>query len=162
MQRKSLDFRRYVLTETPRSLGAHVEELNIYRSSICRHTQKNQERVAAQLKEEFKAGTPLIVHWDRKLVQDLTSKHHINRLPVLVSGKDMTQLLKVRMSFDSTASNTGQKNDACVLVEQLLENDLYFVCRHHVLELVVQTVFLTLLGPSSASEVQLFKRFQAK
>ena len=84
----------YVLTKTDRFLGANVEELNINRSSIHQHRWKHQEGVVSQLKE-FKAGIPLIIHWDGKLMQDLTSKDHVDWLPMLVSGKDSTQLLKV-------------------------------------------------------------------
>ncbi|KAJ8416198.1 hypothetical protein AAFF_G00382200 [Aldrovandia affinis] len=48
------------------------------------------------------------------------------------------------MSFDTTSSNTGRNNGACVLIEQQLKKDLlYFACRHHVLELLFAEAFKT-------------------
>ena len=41
------------------------------------------------------------------------------------------------MCCDTTASNTGHLNGACVLLERKLERELLlFTCRHHIYELV--------------------------
>ena len=98
------------------------------------------------LKEELRAGG-LVVHWDGKLMQDLSSKQQVERLPTLVSGNGAVQLLGVPklpngtgseiakavhnaleeweltervigLSFDTTSSNTGPKKESCVLIEQ--------------------------------------------
>ena len=67
------------------------------------------------------------------------------------------------LSFDTTAANTARSNGTCVLKEQQLEkNTLYFDCRHHILEIMIQTIFSHLLGTFSSPDVLLFKRFQAK
>ncbi|KAJ8411990.1 hypothetical protein AAFF_G00142570 [Aldrovandia affinis] len=122
-------------------------------------------------------------------MQDLTTKENVNRLPILVSGNGTVQLLNVPklpngtgsemakavvgalkdwdlteriggMSFDTTSSNTGRNNGACVLIEQQLKKDLlYFACRHHVLELPAEA-FKTVMGPMSGPNVTMFKRFQ--
>ena len=66
------------------------------------------------------------------------------------------------MSFDTTASNTGRTNDAYILTEAKLEKHLlYFACRHHILELVME-LFLTLMGPSQGSDILFSKRFQCQ
>ena len=66
------------------------------------------------------------------------------------------------MSFDTTASNTGRRNGACVLIEQNMGKDLlHFACRHHMLELVVNAVFVRVLGCFSSPELLLFKRLQS-
>lgn len=123
---------------------------------------------------------------------DLTGKSKVDRLPVLVSGTDISQLLSVPklpsgtgdeqakavvnslrnwqiedmvqgMCFDTTSSNTGRNKGACVKIEQLLGRDLlHFACRHHVMELLAGAAFEAAMGASSAPEVLLFKRFQAK
>lgn len=68
----------------------------------------------------------------------------------------------VGMCFDTTASNTGAQNGACVLLEQQLGKKLlYFACRHHVHELIVAGVFTVLFGPSKSPNVPIFERFQA-
>ena len=67
----------------------------------------------------------------------------------------------IGMAFDTTSSNTGRHSGAFVLVEQELEEDLlYFVCRHHIHELLAQVAFKVALEPSLGPEVPLFKRFQ--
>ena len=104
-------------------------------------------------------------------MEDLTTHQHVDRLPVLISGHGVEQLLGVpklssgtgkdqasavlecldqwgvsnqvvALSFDTTASNTGRHTGACKLIEQGLETDLLFLaCRHHIMELVVGTAF---------------------
>ena len=155
------------------------------------HKNKIIEKVE-KLKAEFKTDVPLVVHWDGKLMQDLTSNVHVDRLPIIVSGSGVKQLLTVAkltngtgqsqanavvtaleewgltenvigMSFDTTASNTGRKNGACILIEAKLEKDLlYFACRHHFLEVVIGAVFSVLMGASQGPDILLFKRFQAQ
>ena len=67
----------------------------------------------------------------------------------------------IGMSFDTTASNTGSKNGACVVLEKHIgRNLLYFACRHHVHEIIVAGVFGSLFGPSSGPNIPLFQRFQ--
>ena len=53
----------------------------------------------------------------------------------------------IGMCFDTTTSNTGLKEDACVhLMKQVKRNLLHFACRHHVLELVVGAAFTVCFG----------------
>lgn len=66
------------------------------------------------------------------------------------------------MCFDTTASNTGRRNGACVLLEQKMDNDmLWLACRHHILEIVLESVVSISLPTSSGPDIQLFKRFKA-
>jgi hypothetical protein len=65
------------------------------------------------------------------------------------------------MSFDTTSSNSGNHKGAAVLLEKLLDRRLInLACRHHVLELIVGKVFVTLFGCSSGPEVTMFARFK--
>jgi len=63
--------------------------------------------------------------------------------------------------FDTTASNIGRLNGACVLLEQkLVRNIVLLACQHHVFELILQTVFVEAkFAPSSGPDIPLFKRF---
>ena len=101
---------------------------------------------ATNLRSEFSATVPLTVHWDGKLMEDLTSHQHVDHLPVLISGAGVEQLLGVpklssgtgeaqasavvqclevwgiqdqmtALCFDTTASNTGHRSGACSLIE---------------------------------------------
>ena len=65
------------------------------------------------------------------------------------------------MCFDTTSSNTGRINGACVILQQLLGQDLlHLACRHHILELIAGAAFKTVITSSSAPDIQLFKRFK--
>ena len=182
----------YVLTETVRSIGQDPKEYNINRTSIQHLRNLHWKSLAGTLKADFLGDCPFVVHWDGKLLWDLTTKEHVDRLPVIVTGNGVSQLLKVAklsngtglqqakavvealddwdlkqkvvaMSFDTTSSNTGRKQGACVMIEQELETDLlHLACRHHILELLVQTAFTTLMGSTAGPEVLMFKRFQSQ
>ena len=180
----------FVISEVASSLGYDVNSLNINRNSIHRARAKNRTIVASNLKAEFASSVPLTVHWDGKLMEDLTTREHVDRLPVLISGVGVEQLLGVpklpsgtgeaqaaavmrcieewgvedrvvALCFDTTASNTGQHAGACYLLEQKLGRDLlYLACRHHVMELIVGAAFEKTVGGSSGPEVLIFKRFR--
>ena len=112
-----------------------------------------------------------MVHWDGKLLPDLTGKSKVDRLPVLVSKKGVSQLLTVAklpsgtgetqataffcalndwgivdriraMCFDTTSSNTGRSLGACLTLEQKLCKELLaLACRHHVWNLSLGRCF---------------------
>lgn len=67
----------------------------------------------------------------------------------------------IGMGFDTTAVNTGAKNGACTLLEYKIEQELlWLACRHHILEVILSTVFTVCLGPSSSPDIPLFKRLK--
>ncbi|KAK2703548.1 hypothetical protein QYM36_018015 [Artemia franciscana] len=151
---------------------------------------KHRIHSSASIRAKFQSDVPLVVHWDGKLIPDLIGKEKVDRLPVLVSGKEVLQLLTVAklpsgtgeaqasavfgaiedwgipgniraMCFDTTSSNTGRISGACVLLEQKLGKELLsLACRHHIMELVIGAAFRVCMGSTSSPEVPLFKRFQ--
>ena len=161
----------FVLNGVAQSLRHDVGEINISRSSIYRERKKCRVDSANATRDGFNPAVSLTVHWDGKLIPALTGKEKVDRLPVLVSGFGVDQLLSVpklasgsgenqadaivkaledweitdrveAMSFDTTASNTGPCIGACTLVQQKLEKKLLsLACRHHILEIVVGAVF---------------------
>ena len=66
------------------------------------------------------------------------------------------------MCCDTTASNTGRLNGACVLLEQRLEKELLlFACRHHIYELVLKSVFEAKIQQvTNSPDIPLFKKFR--
>lgn len=64
--------------------------------------------------------------------------------------------------FDTTASNSGRLNGSCVLLEQLLNHDiLFFACRYHIFEIVLQAVFAHVkITVMNGPDIPLFKRFK--
>ena len=182
----------YVLAETAKSMGVDINSLALNRSSIHVQRKKLRLELTSQVKADFKPDVPLVVHWDGKLLQDLTGNEHVDRLPVLVSGRNITKLLAVAklpsgtgeaqakavhaalaewditskvcgMCFDTTSSNTGLISGACTVLQQMLGKDLLsFACRHHIMELLVGAAFEACFGSTSGPEVLLFKRFKSQ
>ena len=179
-----------LLVPTLQHLGHDPAEYNVNRSSIRRDRMKRRQAIAENLRQEFKPSVPLTIHWDGKLLEDICSRQIVDRLPILVSGAGVDQLLGVPklasgtgqasaaavfeaavawnitdnvkcMCFDTTSVNSGPRNGACILLEQKLDKDmLWFACRHHILEIVLQAVVLDCLGPSKGPEITIFNWFK--
>src|SRR6218665_102077 len=120
-----------------------------------------------------KGSVPLVVHWDGKLLQDLTGKEHVDRLPVLVSGHGVNKLLGVSKLTSGTGenmaaavytllqdwsvadwsvANTGNRAGAFILLEQKLEKDLlYLTCRRYIMELILAAAFNAVMGVTCCS-----------
>jgi hypothetical protein len=93
----------FLLSEGASSLGHDVGSLNISRNSIQRARATHRSTILNNIRSEFSAVVPLTVHWDGKLMEDLTSKVHVDRLPVLISGVGVEQLLGVPKLPSGTA-----------------------------------------------------------
>lgn len=112
------------------------------------------------------------MHWDGKLLPEITGANKVDRLPIVITHEDTEQLIAVPklksgtgdeiakavfdqlngwqlinkvqgICFDTTAANTGATNGAAILFEQKIGRDLmYLPCRHHIFEIVLKEVFL--------------------
>ena len=128
----------YVLSEAMASVGHNPADFVLSRASVGRKRAKYRFNAVQELKKRFHSTEPLTVHWDGKLLEDLVGKKHVDRLPILVSGHDISKLLGEpklvsgageivatavfntivnwgitdqvsAMSFNTTASNTGKR-----------------------------------------------------
>jgi len=172
-------------------LHQDVEELIISPSAIRRARIKHRERFTSEIKASFDPVVPLVLHWDGKIMDDFTGpgRERIDRLPVLVSGKNVVKLLAVPklhdgtavtmsravveimdewglrnrikgLCFDTTASNTGLKGGVCVRLETELGQELLnLACRHHVSEIMLEKVF-SLHDVSQSPKLELFLHFK--
>ncbi|ESO06295.1 hypothetical protein HELRODRAFT_160458 [Helobdella robusta] len=69
----------------------------------------------------------------------------------------------IGMCFDTTASNTGNLNGACTLLEKAMGRILlWMACRHHKFEVLLAGVYSVCLGTSTGPEILFFKRFREK
>ncbi|XP_045029217.1 uncharacterized protein LOC123471626 [Daphnia magna] len=131
-----------------------------------------------------------VLHWDSKLIT-LISGRKEDRVAVLVSGsvegpkligippmenstglnqsQAALQMAKewqiedniIGVCFDTTASNTGARQGAAILIESELKRALlYLACRHHHCELHIQHAFTALRGERDWPDEPIFKRFQ--
>lgn len=63
------------------------------------------------------------------------------------------------LCFDTTSSNTGLSNGACVILQELLGRSLlHLACRHHILELVAAAAFNEAMSVTLSPEIPLFKK----
>ncbi|GBP66234.1 hypothetical protein EVAR_85604_1 [Eumeta japonica] len=178
----SLDFAKLsdrkatvVLTSTLKSAGTDPSKYNINSSSVRRQRMKQRKRVAESLKKEFQPNTPLTVHWDGKLIEDITGHKTVDRLPILVSGQGVDQLwlsqnsvmelgrrvLQLFMTLLflgtwATKSNVllrhhcGQYRFKSRCLHFIRTEDrkdaLWLACRHHIMEIVLEAVVVQALG----------------
>lgn len=179
-----------VLTSTLKQAGCDPSLYNVNYSSVRRQRIKRREALAKNLKTDFSPDVLLTVHWDGKMLEDISGHEIVDRLPILVSGQNIDQLLAVPklesgsgeliatavyeeisswgisdkvkcMCFDTTAVNTGRRNGACILLEQKMQKEmLWLPCRHHILEIMLEAVIVQEVGPSTGPDILLFKRFK--
>ena len=180
------------MPEALKSVGHNPDELVLSRQTVRRKRMEFRQSFAEDLKESFKADIPLTVHWDGKMMSDITERDIVDRLPVVISGLGVDQLLCVSkiasetgqnmatslcdaikdwgvtdniasLCFDTTSSNTGLKKGACTLIEQKLGRPLlHLACRHHIMEILLECMFSKCFGPSSGPEIKLFQRFKTE
>ncbi|XP_046405082.1 uncharacterized protein LOC124170406 [Ischnura elegans] len=170
-----------VAQATAKSLGFAEKEVQIVssRSQLQRKRSECREEMAIMIKQEFTPDVPLVVHWDGKLMPSSEdAEGNADRLPILVSGEGVEQLLGVPelkrgtgiqeatavveyltswelqervigLVFDTTTVNSGRVNGACVHIQRKLGKELLgLACRHHILELVLAAVFDSLISVS--------------
>jgi len=74
-----------------------VADLIISPSSIYKSRQIHCQKLTREIRETFDLSTPLILHWDGKIMSDYEDYSHskVNRLLILMSGKDVPKLLAI-------------------------------------------------------------------
>ena len=171
--------------------AALAGELMISPSAIHRARKDNRAALAAEIRKSFDPKISLTLHWDGKIMPDDRDPGRgcVDRLPIMVSGKDVTKLLVIPklqsgtaavisdaclaeirswgledrivvMCFDTTASNTGCKGGVCIMLESELGKELLnLACRHHVSEIVLEKVF-SLHESATSPRLELFSHFR--
>ncbi|XP_076667937.1 uncharacterized protein LOC143368764 [Andrena cerasifolii] len=124
------------------------------------------------------------------MLPSATKTEHTDRLPVIITYDNMEKLFGIpaipnssgneqasaiynllqdwdlkdnvqTLCCDTTSSNTGRFQGACVLLEQMIGCDLlYLPCRHHIYEIILKSVFEEKLFKSTSPEIPLFKKFR--
>ena len=132
---------------------------------------------------QFNPDVPLTLHWDGKLLPNNKTGKKEDRLPVLVTGSNVSKLLAVpalprgdaiieadaivdcidewglrdkvvAMSFDTTNVNSGIHNGVITRLPRLLNKKLLaLACRRHVAELVLKHTFEIQAKPSQSDKL---------
>ena len=116
-----------IVFESDRALGQDPEALAISWSTIRRLRRKHREAAANGIVDVFKRSTALTVHWDGKLMPDLTGQDKVDRLPTLVSTMGEKKLLGI----PKIPAGTGQIKAQAVqtaICEWKLENLVRGMC----------------------------------
>ncbi|KAK3910422.1 Carnitine O-acetyltransferase YAT2 [Frankliniella fusca] len=166
-----------ILVSLSQAAKLDLKKLKISRSSIYRKRCKVRETEAASIRAGFKPDCVLTVHMDGKKTLPLNGKgEKIERQHVLVTGKDLSQLLasnilpsgsgkaiatevlaqldKYGLSFDTTSTNTGWRTGAVKFIEDGLGRTvLYLACRHHALEIIPKHLFDAVVEKSSGPDI---------
>lgn len=101
----------YVIGTVAKALGHDISSVTLSRSSIRRSRCKNREQQAT-VDQEFIHNTPLLLHWDGKLLPDITgSNETVDRIAVLVTGGGEQMLLGVPKIGRGTGK---QQAEACL------------------------------------------------
>lgn len=183
----------HIITALLEALSLDINDFVLSRSSVKRAREMLRKESATSIKSTFSDINLdfVVIHWDSKILTDITGKSNIDRLPVVATAPGIEQLLGVpsltsctgsevssavydillewsledkiqAMVVDTTASNTGRLNGACILLEQKLERQLLLLaCRHHMYEIVLAGVFSeSKLSVMSGPDIPIFKKFQ--
>ena len=106
----------YIVSETAKSLGNNMKAFTLSRSTIRRRRRNHCQLFAFEILNNFSPNGTLTVHWDGKLLPDLTGNKKVDRLPILVSCKGETQLLSVPKLTSGTGE--AQARAVCQVLKQ--------------------------------------------
>ncbi|XP_046481517.1 uncharacterized protein [Neodiprion pinetum] len=180
----------FILAPAYQSIGIDIETLNLSYSTIRRARLRFRQAIAEHLKEKFKTEDRYTVHWDGKILTDLTGSESVDRIAIILSTSNVNQLLGVpkifdgtaenhavailntledwkvtpyikAMCFDTPAVNTGILNGTAALIERKLNRKLIWLpCRHHIFEIILKGVFEVFWPTTSGPSVPIFGRFK--
>lgn len=108
-----------IVAAVTQSLGIDINDVNLCPSTIHRQRIKARKNIAETLKKNFSTPENLTVHWDVKLLPEITGPAKVERLPIVVTGLNCEQLLGVPKLEKSTG-----ENQATVIIDILRQWNL--------------------------------------
>ena len=179
-----------VLAATVEALNLDTQKYVLNHTSIYQQRRKFRQERYNEYREHFQFPDDsfLVIHWDGKMFSKRRGTEKVDRQAVIAtwgkeeqlpgipdSGGKGSEIADVvfaalvdwgineavmALGCDTTSTNTGLENGACVNLEKYLKRELlYLPCRHHIYEVILKGVFDKIMGPTSGPEVLFFKRF---
>ena len=96
-----------VIGAAAKALGHDVTSFTLNKTSIQRQRQQHRKEIADNIQMNFHPDAVLIVHWDGKLLPDLTGGGKVDRLPILVSSCGPEPCSTQLLAVPKLASGTG-------------------------------------------------------
>ncbi|CAG5073392.1 Protein of unknown function, partial [Cotesia congregata] len=85
----------FIIAPILTSVGINIEDTTLSYSTIQRTRMMFRKDLAQGLKNDFKTHDKYVVHWDGKILQDITGSKSVDRLPILLTAFGIEQLLGV-------------------------------------------------------------------
>ena len=85
----------YILSAFAAAMGKSVDELRVSRSTIRRQRMNVRQHTCDTIKQLFCPGISLVVHWDSKIIVDVSCRNKCDRLAIIVPGFNVSKLLGV-------------------------------------------------------------------
>ena len=168
--------------------GGNLDDITLSKTSCHSARKKNRSEEAHSILENWVRPEFASLHWDTKLFELVTGKkedriaislgpspHKLLGIPSIASSTGANQMIAVSsvvdkwslepnvvaVTYDTTASNSGEHNGAAILIEKRFGRALlHLECRHHVSELHVKATEQVVCGKNNSPTVKLFVRFK--
>ena len=157
--------------------GASCSSVTLSKTSSYNASKYNRQDISKNIKSDFNKPDFLTIHWDGKIIERDGERlavlvagapnyveEKLLAIPKIMNGTGLVQaetsfdLIKdwelnksiIGMVFDATASNSGWKNGASVILEKKLNSKLFYLpYRHHIFEIILSSVWKHLFGPTT-------------
>lgn len=151
----------HIVAPALKAVGINVDDLTLCTTSLYQARKKIRCSVGLGIRETFCPETPLVAHFDGKL---LPNEDGVNsdRMPIVVSGLNIEKLLSIPklpgsgtgvvmgntiveilrqwkgvpdwlagLCFDTTSANTGVHNGAITTIQKAFDKRLLFLACRH-------------------------------
>lgn len=93
----------FILAAAYNSVGIDLSSLNLSYSTLYRGRISFRKNITEDLKKEFHTEDRYVVHWDGKVLCDISNKKTVDRIAILISVSGVDQLIGVPKADSGTA-----------------------------------------------------------
>ncbi|XP_074114013.1 uncharacterized protein LOC141537081 [Cotesia typhae] len=144
----------FIIAPVLSSVSVNVEDTTLSYRTIQRTRMLLRKDTAIGLKDNFKAHDKYVVHWDEKILNDISESKFVDRLPIILTAFG-TEHVIIYFYY------TGIHHGTCKEIEKALGKELIWLpCRHHIYEIILRSAFEVYWPVSSGPNVPIFGRFK--
>lgn len=96
----------FILALAAVGMGLNPENMVINRESIRLARLANSKEITIQMRENFNPDSPLVLHWDGKMLPNSNLDRKVDRIAVVVTGKGVSQTLDIPFLEQSATGKT--------------------------------------------------------